>query len=175
MKKGVLLAVLFALTMLLVYSISSDRPRSTAPVVAGFKAPGFELADLQGRTWRLSDMAGSAVFINFWATWCKECIEEMPSIQRLYEETKGNERFLLLSILYQDEPEKARKFMESNSYTFPVLLDPAGVTARAYRLTGVPETYIVGTDGMVAKKTIGPAVWDDPEIIKEITTLTAQR
>jgi cytochrome c biogenesis protein CcmG/thiol:disulfide interchange protein DsbE len=175
MKKGVLLTVLFALTMVLVYSISSDRPRSTAPVVAGFKAPGFELTDLGGRTWKLGEMAGSVVFVNFWATWCKECVEEMPSIQRLYEQTKDNEKFHLLSILYQDDPETARKYMAENSYTFPVLIDPASITAKAYHLTGVPETYIVGTDGMVAKKTIGPAEWDDPEIIKEITTLTAQR
>lgn len=174
MKKAALLAFLLLLTAVVVYSIVSNKPRSLPPVVAGFEAPDFELMDLDGKTWKLSEMAGDVVFINFWATWCKECIEEMPSIQRLYEHMKDNQRFHLLSILYQDEPEAAKKFMDDNGYAFPVLLDPLSRTSRAYRLTGVPETFIVGQDGIVAKKTIGPAKWDAPEIVEKLADLTAQ-
>lgn len=171
MKKAALLLVLLAVSAPVIYKLASDRPPSRPPVLPGFQAPDFELEDDTGRPWRLSGMAGSVVFINFWASWCKECREEMPSIQRLYEMKKDDPRFHLITILYRDEPEIARKYLEENSYTFPMLIDPTGKAAYDYRLTGVPETFIINKGGMVAGKVIGPAEWDSPEIVGLITKL----
>ncbi|GAB4389574.1 MAG: TlpA disulfide reductase family protein [Thermodesulfovibrionales bacterium] len=170
MKRAIILAVVFGVAAVAVVYSLSTAPRPQNPVLAGFNAPGFELADLEGRTWRLSDLDG-VVFVNFWATWCKECREEMPSIQRLYEMKKDDPQFHLLSVLYQDDPKKARAFMEENGYTFPVLLDPGGKTAYAYRLTGVPETFLINREKRVEHKTLGPAEWDSPKVVQEISAL----
>jgi cytochrome c biogenesis protein CcmG/thiol:disulfide interchange protein DsbE len=173
MKKGIVLALLLALTALAVAYSISNAPRHQKPVVAGFAAPDFQLADYDGGTWRLSGLDG-VVFINFWATWCKECRQEMPSIQRLYEKKKDDPKFHLLSILYQDDPAKAREFMDKNKYTFPVLVDPGGKTAYSYGLTGVPETYIINHEGMVKKKTLGPAEWDSTVVMNELSAILAE-
>lgn len=172
MKKSLVLLPIVAVAGLLIYTMAVNRPASRKPVLPGFKAPDFSLMDLDGAARGLSE-SGAVVFINFWATWCKECREEMPSIQSLHEKTKDSPGFRLLSILYRDDPETAQKYMLENGYTFPVLLDPGGETAYAYGLTGVPETFIVDRKGYVARKTIGPAAWDAPEIVAEITNLIA--
>jgi len=173
MKRILVLLPIVAVAGLLIYTVAVNRPASRKPVLPGFKAPDFSLLDLDGSAWRLADGGGVVTFINFWATWCKECREEMPSIQSLHEKTRDNPGFRLLSVLYRDDPETARRYMLENGYTFPVLLDPGGGTAYAYGLTGVPETFIVDGKGYVARKTIGPDTWDAPEIVAQITGLIA--
>lgn len=132
--------------------------------VEGYAAPGFELKDVSGNTWNLSDMRGSVVLINFWASWCKSCKEEMPSLQRLYEKTKNDPGFHLVTILYKDDPMKAYAYMVKNNYGFPLLVDPAGSASVAYGLTGVPETFLVGKKGILRKKVIGPVDFDSPGV-----------
>jgi len=128
----------------------------------GEPAPGFSLVDRQGKTWKLSELRGQVVFINFWASWCPPCREEMPSMQRLYGAVPG-ESFKMLSILYKDEPAAGDKLTEAFKLTFPVLIDPGDKTAQAYGLTGVPETFIVDKAGVLREKYIGPRVWDSPQ------------
>lgn len=171
MKRFALIAVLIGVAAAVVLIAGGDRTTRPMPVVEGFQAPDFNLTDLQGRPWSLSAMKDTLVFINFWATWCDPCREEMPSIENLHKMTSGNPRFRILSILYNDDPEKARSFMKEFKYTFPVLIDPGGATARGYGLTGVPETFWVGVDGLVVKKMIGPTRWDSPAYMDEIATI----
>jgi peroxiredoxin len=128
----------------------------------GEPAPGFSLVDLQGKTWDLSELGGQVVFINFWASWCPPCKEEMPSMQRLYGSVPG-ESFKMLSILYKDEPASGGELAAALKLTFPVLIDPGDRTAQAYGLTGVPETFIVDKEGVLREKYIGPRVWDSPQ------------
>ena len=110
---------------------------------AGDVAPDFTLATLKGDSVRLSDYRGKVVFLNFWATWCPPCREEMPSMESLYRGLKGRE-FEMLAVSIDRKEEKAmRPFVTGFPLTFPVLLDPDKEIYGLYRLTGVPETFII--------------------------------
>lgn len=157
MKKFTLLIFLLFCFSLLITSCGK------APKVAkvGQVAPDFTLVDRQGKTWTLSELKGQVVFINFWATWCPPCVEEMPSMQRLYS-LLPNDKFKMLAILNNDDPKRADLFAKKRNITIPILDDQANKIAPKYGLTGVPETYIVDKNGIIREKFIGPAPWDSP-------------
>lgn len=131
----------------------------------GQPAPDFSLTDTKGKVWTLSDLRGKVVFVNFWATWCPPCREEMPSMQALYS-SMPNEKFEMLAILNNDDPLLAETLVARIGGTFPVLNDPDSSIATAYGLTGVPETFIIDTNGILREKFIGPRPWDSPEAKK---------
>jgi peroxiredoxin len=127
----------------------------------GLTAPDFTLVDLEGTTWKLSDLQGQVVLVNFWATWCPPCLEEMPSMENLYR-TMPKDSFTMLAVLYKDDPAAAENLKKSRGFSFPVLVDPEERTGQAYGLTGVPETFIVDKIGVLREKFIGPVQWDGP-------------
>ena len=102
----------------------------------------FTLVDRQGKSWTLSELKGQVVFINFWATWCPPCREEMPSMQKLYTR-QPKDKFKMLAILNKDDPVLADAFAEKIIITMPILVDQNNAVGRKYGLTGLPETYIV--------------------------------
>ncbi len=133
-----------------------------APVITGSYAPDFTLKDMKGSDHTLSSYRGKAVFVNFWATWCKPCREEMPSMEVLYKYLKErNVPFEMLAISMDrvTTQKEVDSFVKNLGITFPVLLDPWGNTDGKYKLTGVPETYIVDQEGRVVEKVIGPRDW----------------
>jgi len=138
---------------------TSRTPAATPAAEVGKAAPGFALKDSSGRLWRLSALRGKLVFVNFWASWCPPCRYEMPEMEALHR-SLADEEFQLVTILYNDDPETALRYVRENGFTFPVLLDPDGVAARAYGITGVPETYIVDPEGILRDKVIGPRNWN---------------
>jgi peroxiredoxin len=127
--------------------------------VVGWEAPDFTLVDRQGKTWTLSELKGQVVFVNFWATWCPPCREEMPSMQRLYT-MLPKDKFKMLAILNKDEPALADKFAAQFGITMPILDDQANKVGPTYGLTGLPETFIVDKEGILREKFIGPVQWD---------------
>jgi thiol-disulfide isomerase/thioredoxin len=146
----------------------SHGPKITT---VGSEAPDLQLTDISENKRRLSDMKGSVVFINFWATWCESCIEEMPSIERLSRLLSGNSQFRIVTILYKDDQSRAISYMKQNGYTFPVYLNPDQSAARSFGITGVPETFILDKKGILRKNVIGPAPWDAPEFIQAFQNL----
>jgi len=135
----------------------------------GRPAPDFTLIDTAGKTWHLAELEGKLVFINFWATWCPPCRSELPSMETLARE-KAEAGFQMLTILVKDEPAKAVELARKLGLTFPVLIDPQNATSKAYGITGVPETFIVGPDGVLRDKVVGPLDWDSPHARKIIQT-----
>jgi peroxiredoxin len=127
--------------------------------VVGWEAPDFTLVDRQGKTWTLSELKGQVVFVNFWATWCPPCREEMPSMQRLYT-MLPKDKFKMLAILNKDDPALADKFAAQFGITMPILDDQANKVGPTYGLTGLPETFIVDKEGILREKFIGPVQWD---------------
>ena len=121
-----------------------------------FPAPDFELTDQYGQTHRLSDYRGKVVFLNFWATWCPPCRAEMPDIQKLYEEfqKEGREDVVFLSVAYpnlgsEQDIAGITAFLEDNGYTYPALMDEAGVTINDYYISAFPTTFMIGADGNI--------------------------
>jgi DsbE subfamily thiol:disulfide oxidoreductase len=166
--KVIILAVLFlAGAAILFFGTNGSKQIRKEPT-----APGFEVTDaVSGKALSSSDFKNKILFVNFWASWCDPCKEEMPSIEALHREMMSNDDFLMVTILYKDSPENALRYMKSKGYTFPVYIDPSGSVARSYGVTGVPETYIVDKKGMLARRVIGGADWNSPEEKSQIKAL----
>jgi peroxiredoxin len=142
------------------------------PVGAGTVAPQFEVIDLGGNPARLSDYEGEVVMINIWATWCAPCRFEMPSMERLHQRFKdAGLRILAISVDAKlGEADQVGRpggdlqaFADSLGLTFTILHDPSGEIQNLYQTTGVPETLLVGRDGVIYKKVAGPTEWDASE------------
>lgn len=153
------------------------------PVTTGTVAPDFEIKNLDGGLAHLSDHIGEVVLVNIWATWCLPCRVEMPSMERLYQEV-GEEGFEIMAVsidadLGQFDPSgnpggNIRAFADSLGLTFPMLHDPSGgMIQRLYRTTGVPETFLIGRDGIIYKKVAGGTEWDAPQHKELIQRLLA--
>ncbi|MBA3013601.1 MAG: TlpA family protein disulfide reductase [Proteobacteria bacterium] len=155
MKKIAITLMALCCTMMLI-SACGQRPKLAE---VGKLAPDFTLVDRQGKTWNLDDLKGQVVFVNFWATWCPPCREEIPSMQTLYTSMPAD-KFTMLSILYKDNPVVADELATKFGMTFPVLVDPDNKAGLAYGLTGVPETYIIDKKGVLREKFLGPVQWD---------------
>jgi peroxiredoxin len=142
------------------------------PLTVGKPAPDFNLPDLNEKTVRLSDYRGKVVFLNFWATWCKPCREEMPSMELLYKNFEGD-GFVVLAVSIDRVTTKKDipPFVKSMSLTFPILVDSWGQTDKRYKLMGVPETYIIDQQGILREKVIGPRDWTVLDNLKNITAM----
>lgn len=142
------------------------------PLTVGKVAPDFELPDLEDKKVRLSDFRGKVVFLNFWATWCKPCREEMPSMEVLY---KNFERDGLVVLAVSIDRVTTKKdippFVKSLNLAFPILVDSWGQTDKRYKLMGVPETYIIDQQGVLREKIIGPRDWTVLDNLRVITGL----
>ena len=137
---------------------------------SGGATPALELVDLEGKKHRLADYRGSAVLVNFWATWCVPCREEMPSIERLRTSLDGRP-FVVLAVNLAEPESRIRKFLEAVPVSFPVLLDRNAQTAKAWQARVLPATFIVGPDGVVRYQYFGELDWSKPEVREAILAL----
>jgi cytochrome c biogenesis protein CcmG/thiol:disulfide interchange protein DsbE len=135
-------------------------------VVVGDPAPVFTFPGLDGKVVSLTDYKGKVVFLNIWATWCLPCREEMPSMEKLYQQLKG-EDFEILAISIDATGAKAvGPFMKEYGLSFPALLDTGGTIQDLYGTTGIPESYVIGKEGFVEEIVIGPKDWSTPEVVR---------
>ncbi|MEW5919662.1 MAG: TlpA disulfide reductase family protein [Bacillota bacterium] len=118
----------------------------------GFRAPAFSLPALSGGKQSLEDYAGSALIINFWTTWCRYCVDEMPLLQELHDSAAG---VVVLAVNVQEKQEVVESFINSAGYTFPVLLDEEARAAGAYLVRGLPTTFAVNARGVITAVRVG--------------------
>jgi len=130
---------------------------------AGVVTPPLELADLEGKTHRLADYRGKVVLLNFWATWCAPCREEMPSIERLRVQLAGKP-FAVLAANVGESAEKAREFAATMPLGFPLLLDRDTRVSRAWGARLLPATYLIGPDGVARFSYFGELDWAKPDV-----------
>jgi len=135
------------------------------PVTVGSKAPDFHANTIDGTpaAKTLADYKGEIVLLNVWATWCLPCRTEMPSIQALHDRFAA--RGLKVVAVSVDKPgfdDEIRTFRDQFGLTFEILHDATGNIQRDYQTTGVPETFIIGRDGMIRRKVIAADNWDSP-------------
>lgn len=150
------------------------------PVGPGAPAPDFAAVTLEGSPASLGDFGDQVVLLNIWATWCPPCVYELPSMERLYQEFTG-EPFEIVAISIDapwGQPDAVgrlggdiRAFADSLALTFPILHDPEGQIQRTYQTTGVPESFLIGRDGLIYRKVSGATDWDRPEYIEFIRRL----
>ncbi len=144
--------------------IYSNLPSTTA-VVAGDVAPDFTLEDTKGNKFTLSELRGKIVMVNFWATWCPPCIEEMPSMERL-NKFMAEEDFVMLAINTEKNGRTVvPDFLKKTPYDFPILYDDQVTVQQQYGVYKFPESFIVGKDGTVVEKIIGPLDWSSPKTV----------
>jgi thiol-disulfide isomerase/thioredoxin len=130
-------------------------PAAKERLKVGDPAPDFLLAQLGGDPVELSKLRGKTVLINFWATWCAPCKEEMPILQQFYLKYR-NDNVVVLAVNVRDSAEAAKGYFKDNNLTMPVLLDYSGEVPGGYRVTGYPESYIVDKNGNIGEFNIGP-------------------
>ncbi len=132
-------------------------------------AVDFTLTDLNGKTWKLSDLKGKIVLLNFWATWCGPCLMEMPGFQRLHERFGDDGEVLVLAVAStvneglsdQESRDAVVKFIGQQNYTFPVPYDSDGSVWGIYRQQGIPANYILDKQGKVRLLQVGAFANDD--------------
>ena len=161
------------LTMLCLAILLVACPQRPEVAQIGKPAPEFTLVDTKGKTWALAELKGKVVFLNFWATWCPPCRQEMPSMQAIYASMPADS-FIMLAVLSNDDPALADAMAAKIGTTFPILVDPENKTAQAYGLTGVPETYIIDKQGVLREKFLGAVQWDSAESLGMLRKYLAQ-
>jgi peroxiredoxin len=137
---------------------------------AGGAAPALELADAEGKLHRLANYRGSVVLVNFWATWCAPCREEMPSMERLRAAMKGK-RFAILAVNVGESARTARAFAEKMQLGFPLLLDHDTQVSRAWSARVLPASFVVGPDGALRYSYFGAMDWAGADVRTAIEEL----
>ncbi len=179
---GLTIGILAALVVVIEHSrraaaepdIAIEEALATMGVTPGSgQAAGFELESLDGTTRTLSDYDGDVVFLNFWATWCAPCVEEMPAMQVLADEFR-DERFEVVAVNVREDAEEVAGFVEMLELDYTILLDPDGQATSDFNVRGYPTTVIIGRDGTVIGTRLGYHEWDKPETLEAFAALLEQ-
>ena len=120
--------------------------------------PEINLATPDGKKLSLKDFRGKIVLLNFWASWCVPCREEMPAMEKLYQEFK-DKNFVILAVAVKDRKQDAVDFAKELKITYPIALDPDAKVGQEYGAWGLPATYIIGPKGEGLARGWGPAEW----------------
>ena len=164
--RAVILIFLAVAVFLVLWALKQKDSFILETLKVGRPAPNFEFPGLDGQIVSLSDHRGKVVLVNIWATWCPPCIDEMPSMEKLYNELQG-ENFEILAVSIDTQGlEAVAPFMKAYKLTFPALIDSEGTIKNLYKATGVPESFIIDKQGILIKKIIGPIDWATPEIFR---------
>jgi thiol-disulfide isomerase/thioredoxin len=131
----------------------------------------LDLTDANGQRFVRDDYKGKVTVVNFWATWCPPCVEEIPSLNRLRQVMQGKP-FELISIDYSEDKQRIEKFLQQVNVDFPVLLDSDGKVAASWGVLVFPSTFVIGPDGMIHYGVNGGILWDSPEVIGALNGLT---
>ena len=137
-------------------------------------APDFTLVNPENKKVSLKDFRGRLVFLNFWATWCTPCREEMPAMERLFQQFK-DKGFVILAVSVKDSRKDALAFVKELKLTYPIALDPEGKVGLLYGAWGLPATYLIDPKGIVLARAWGPADWYSPAARQLIGTLLNEK
>ena len=147
--------------------------RGSQPNLVGRRAPDFTVSD-SDRKVELNQIEGpKVVVLNFWATWCPPCVEEMPSLSAMQFQLQDRVQVLAVSI--DEDSEAYHRFLEERGIHFLTVRDPARRSADLYGTVGWPETYVIDRRGIVRRKFIGPVNWTDPETLAYLNSLSSSQ
>ena len=133
-------------------------------------APPIKLLTPDGRPLALSDLKGRVVVVNFWASWCEPCVDEMPSMQRL-RETLAGEAFEILAVNFQEGEPRIRSFLQKVPVGFPIVRDTDGGVARAWKVRIFPSSFVVDPEGRIRYALVGAVDWSAADIEQTLREL----
>ena len=162
-----LVAGVFAIVAMFTINIAKPAAPVDTPIV-GRPAPAFDLQTLAGGRLSLADLRGSAVVLNFWASWCIPCRDEAPLLTAA-NTSYGPRGVRIVGVVYQDSAENAQDFMRRYGQTYAALLDPDGRTAIDYGVFGIPETFFIDASGVVKSRQVGALT--DAELRRQIEAI----
>ncbi|MDH3446263.1 MAG: TlpA family protein disulfide reductase [Deltaproteobacteria bacterium] len=148
--------------------------KNLEPIKDNSSAPDFSVPGFDGKMISLKDFRGKTVFLNFWATWCVPCREEMPAMERLYNEYK-DKGFVILAVNVKDRKQDAVNFLKELNITYPAVYDPDGQVGLLYGAWGLPTTYLIGPRGEGLARAWGPADWFSPAARNLISQILAEK
>ena len=119
--------------------------------------PAIEAVDLQGKAWNTAELAGKVVVLNFWATWCAPCKDELPTLQTLYDISDA--QTVVLTINVREPATRAARYMQSTGMTFPVISDAKGDLAKRWGVTVYPTTILITPNGQARWRVVGDVDW----------------
>jgi len=131
--------------------------------------PKIDAPDLQGKTWSASELAGKVVVLNFWATWCAPCKEELPTLQTLHE--ISDNQTVVLTINVRESSARAVRYMQTTGMTFPVISDPQGELAKRWGVTVYPTTVLIAPNGQARWRVMGDVDWSGAQANQWLTEL----
>ncbi len=167
-KKAIGAGILSGLLLFAVFQhfYKADRPEAieasttSSGMDIGLVAPSFTLKNLAGEEIALTDYKGRKIMLNFWATWCPPCKEEMPAMEKFYKRHSGDVEILAINL---DPQNDVKAFAEKNELSFPILLDESGTTQQIYQIISIPTTFIIDEKGVILKKHIGSMSYEQME------------
>ncbi len=154
----------------------APSPATGAPQVArdaGAPILALNLPDSKGANQALAQWRGKVLVVNFWATWCPPCLEEMPALERLWRKQKEG-GFVMLAVTVDANPKLAAPFVEKHGFTFTVGFDPKMELANTYGVRALPSSFVIDRDGRLTAVAVGPRVWDNTAANALIERLTAR-
>ena len=159
--------ILWANVLVLVMVMGLLGMAARPPLIGG-PAPEFTLKDLQGREVKLSDFHGKVVLLNFWATWCKPCKEEMPAMQASYDRLR-DQGFVVLAVNELEDTEKVAEHIRAYGHTFPVVMDHNDAVASKYGVVGLPASFLIDRQGIVRERIFGSLLTEQriTEMVKQ--------
>ncbi len=135
------------------------------------EAPAFTLTSLDGEERSLDEFKGKVILLNFWATWCAPCRDEIPAMEALWRRFKKKEFAIIAVAGDRGNMHRVGEFCRMSDVTFTVLLYPKGVVRRSYEVTALPTTYLIGRDGRIVGKILGAREWHSDDSIKLVEHL----
>jgi len=151
-------------------TFAAGGPQTLAALPNPVPAPEFSLQDMEGKTHTLSDYQGKAVILNFWATWCPPCREEMPSMQRAWEQVRA-EGIAMLAVNVGESEDKVFAFLADYPVNFPILFDKDSSAMKNWPVKGLPTTLVLDPQGRIVYRAVGGREWDDPGLLQKIREL----
>lgn len=134
-------------------------------IQVGNELPEFEYYNLMGGKMNSKNLKGKAIMLNFWATWCPPCRQEMPSIEKLYKKYKDNSNFEIVAIAVDKGTSlKVASFIQDNKYTFPIFFDERGKASKKFLIRSIPTTFIINSEGIIVKKKLGAEDWSNLDV-----------